>query len=84
MSIPVDVVGRTVSFRPSPSSDVLYGEVVNVGFQWPYPKDKNGLRYLKKQISIMLPDGRVLNMSATPEDIEKYRIVAENEKQEAW
>ena len=84
MSIPVDVVGRTVSFRPSPSSDVLYGEVVHVGFQWPYPKDKNGLRYLKKQISIMLADGRVLNMSATPEDIEKYRIVAENEKQEAW
>ena len=84
MSIPVDVVGRTVSFRPSPNSDVLYGEVINVGFQWPYPKDKNGLRYLKRQISVMLPDGRVLNMSAAPEDIKKYRIVAENEKQETW
>jgi len=79
---PVDVVGRTISFRPSESSDILTGEVVKVGFQWPYPKDKDGHRQLLKQISVLLPDGRIINMKAEAEDIKQYRIVAENQKEE--
>ena len=49
MNIPVDVVGRTISWRPSESSARLEGEVVRVGFQWPYPKDMiMALSQLKK------------------------------------
>ena len=70
---PIDVVGRTITFRPTESSDILMGEVVDVGFQWPYPKDKNGLPQLLKQISVLIPDGRVINMKAEPHDIKRYR-----------
>ena len=80
---PVDVVGRTISFRPTETSDILSGEVVRVGFQYPYPKDKNGLPQLLKQISVLLPDGRVINMNSEPEDVRKYRMVAENQKEDA-
>ena len=82
MSTPIDVVGRTISFRPNESSDIMYGEVVRVGFQWPYPKGKNGLPELRKQISVLLPDGRVLNMNAEQKDIRKYRMVAENQRED--
>ena len=84
MSIPapIDVIGRKISFRPTESSDILTGEVVRVGFQWPYPKDENGNRKLKKQISVLLPDGRILNMNAEQEDIRNYRMVAENLKED--
>ena len=77
---PIDTVGSTISFRPSENSDVLTGEVVNVGFQWPYPKDKNGQRQLLKKITVALPDGRIINMNAEQEDIKRYRMVAENQK----
>ena len=80
--VPIDVVGRTVSFRPSASSPRLEGEVIKVGFQWPYPKDKNGMRVLRKQVSILLPDGRTLKMNAEQEDIKRMEMVAENSNHE--
>ena len=83
IATPIDVVGRTISFRPSESSDIMMGEVVRVGFQWPYPKDKQGIPQLLKQISVLVPDGRVINMKAEPEDIKHYRMVAENQKDDA-
>lgn len=87
---PVDVKGRLISFRPTESSDILYGEVVNVyfdnGADPRYPKGsqgyKNGIRALFKKISVLLPDGRVLNMPAEQEDIKRLRMVAENQKED--
>ena len=90
MSIPapIDVKGRLISFRPNENSDVLFGEVVNVYFRMGadprYPKGsqgyKNGIRKLFKKISVLLPDGRLLNMNAEEEDIKRHRMVAENQK----
>ena len=92
MSIPapIDVKGRLISFRPTESSDILYGEVVNVyyrnGADPRYPKGsqgyKNGIRALFKCISVLLPDGRILNMPAEQQDIKDLRMVAENQKED--
>lgn len=92
MSIPapVDVKGRLISFRPNENSDILYGEVVNVYFRNGadprYPKGskgyKNGIRALFKCISVLLPDGRILNMPAEQKDIKNLRMVAENQKED--
>jgi hypothetical protein len=92
MSIPapIDVKGRLISFRPTESSDILYGEVVNVYFRNGadprYPKGsqgyKNGIRALFKCISVLLPDGRILNMPAEQQDIKDLRMVAENQKED--
>ena len=87
---PIDVKGRLISFRPTESSDILYGEVVNVyfdnGADPRYPKGsqgyKNGIRALFKKITVLLADGRVLNMPAEQEDIERLRMVAENQKED--
>lgn len=87
---PVDVKGRLISFRPTESSDIISGEVVDVYFRRGedprYPKGsqgyKNGIRKLFKKISVLLPDGRVLNMNAEQEDIKKFRMVAENQKED--
>jgi len=91
MSIPapIDVKGRLISFRPTESSDILYGEVVNVyfnnGADPRYPKGsqgyKNGIRKLFKKITVLLPDGRLLNMPAEQQDIRELRMVAENQKE---
>ena len=77
---PIDVIGQTITFRPSETSDILTGEVVGTGFQWPYPKDEKGQRQLLRKITVMLPDGRLINMKAEQEDIKRYRMVAENQK----
>ena len=92
MSIPapIDVKGRLISFRPNESSDIMHGEVVDVYFRTGedprYPKGsqgyKNGIRKLFKKISVLLPDGRVLNMNAEQEDIKRLRMVAENQKED--
>ena len=92
MSIPapIDVKGRLISFRPTESSDILYGEVIDVYFRRGadprYPKGskgyKNGIRALFKCISVLLPDGRILNMPAEQEDIKNLRMVAENQKED--
>ena len=82
--LPIDVLGRRVTFRPSPSSHILEGEIVKVYFKIGadprYPKGskgyKNGIRKLFKRVSILLPDGRVLNMSGEQEDIRQFEIVA--------
>jgi len=82
--LPVDVLGRRVTFRPSPSSHILEGEIVKVYFKTGedprYPKGskgyKNGIRALYKRLSILLPDGRVLNMSGEQEDIRQHEMVA--------
>jgi hypothetical protein len=87
---PIDVKGRLISFRPNESSDILYGEVVDVYFRRGedprYPKGsrgyKNGIRKLYKKISVLLPDGRILNMPAEHEDIKNLRMVAENQKED--
>ena len=87
---PVDVKGRLISFRPNEWSDILYGEVVNVYFRNGadprYPEGsrgyKNGIRKLFTCISVMLPDGRVLNMPAEQEDVKRLRMVAENQKED--
>ncbi len=85
---PIDVLGRTISFRPSANSNVIQGEVVKVYFRTGadprYPEGsqgyKNGIRKLSKKISVLIPDGRILNMSAEQEDIRAYQMVADNQK----
>ena len=70
IGIPIDVKGRLISFRPTESSDIISGEVIDVYFRRGadprYPEGsqgyKNGIRKLFKKISILLPDGRILNM----------------------
>ena len=87
---PIDVKGRLISFRPNEFSYILYGEVVDVYFRYGedprYPKGsqgyKNGLRKLFKKISVLLPDGRILNMPAEQQDIKDLRMVAENLKED--
>ena len=82
--LPVDVPGRRVSFRPSPSSHILEGEVVRVYFKWGedprYPKGslgyKNGMRQMYKRIGVLLADGRILNMSCEQEDLRQNELVA--------
>ena len=84
--VPVDVVGRTVSFRPSPSSPTMQGEVASVYFRIGadprYPKGskgyENGMRKLSKRLGIVLPDGRTLRMSGEHEDIKDMEMVALN------
>ena len=90
IDVPIDVKGRTISFRPSESSDIMTGEVVDVYFRRGedprYPKGsdgyKNGIRKLFKKISVMLPDGRILNMNAEQDDVRNFRMVAENQKED--
>jgi len=87
---PIDVKGRLISFRPNERSDILYGEVVDVYFDKGadprYPKGsqgyKNGIRKLFTKISVLLADGRILNMPAEQEDIKRLRMVAENQKED--
>ncbi len=87
---PIDVKGRLISFRPTEGSDILYGEVIDVYFRNGadprYPKGsqgyKNGIRALFKKITVLLADGRVLNMPAEQEDIRRLRMVAENQKED--
>lgn len=83
--VPVDVPGRTVSFRPSNSSHILTGEVFKVYYRMGedprYPKGskgyKNGMRQLYKKLSVILPDGRILNMSGEHEDLKAIGMVVE-------
>ena len=90
IGVPIDVKGRQISFRPTESSDIISGEVVDVYFRRGadprYPKGsqgyKNGIRKLFKKISVLLPDGRVLNMNAEQEDVKKFRMVAVNQKED--
>lgn len=84
MSIPVDVVGRTISWQPTLSSARLEGEVIRVGHQWPYPKDANGLPQLKRELSVLLPDDRVLNINCEQEDIHRLSMRAEDQGEIAW
>ena len=87
---PIDVKGRQISFRPTESSDIISGEVVDVYFRRGadprYPKGsqgyKNGIRKLFKKISVLLPDGRVINMNAEQDDVKKFRMVAVNQKED--
>ena len=82
--LPVDVIGRRVSFRPSPSSHILEGEVIKVYFKMGadprYPKGskgyKNGMRKLFQKLSIILADGRILNIPSEQEDIKQLEVVA--------
>jgi hypothetical protein len=79
---PVDVVGRIISFRPTPSSDILIGEVIKVWYDIvPHPTQ---YRKLNTMIRVELPDGRQLNMKAEPEDVKRYRMVAENLNDNNW
>ena len=83
---PVDVPGRKVSWKPSPYSDRMYGEVVHVGFRWPYPKDpkypSGNVRMLKKVISVAIPDGRIFKMSGEHEDLKKIGMIAESSSED--
>ena len=84
MAIPVDVVGRTVSWQPSPACARLEGEVIRVGHQWPYPRDKNGIPQLVRQITVLLPDERVLNINCSQKDISRLSMRAEDQGEIAW
>lgn len=90
--VPVDQVGRTISFRPTAVSDILVGDVTRVwydiGADPRYPKGskgyKNGMRKLFKKITVELPDGRSLNMPCEEEDVKALRMVAENSMTDHW
>lgn len=76
----VDIVGRTVSFRPTASSDILFGEIVGVRLDLRKPADaeyEHTRRYFKI-ISVELPDGRILNMSGEHEHLKSIRMIAED------
>ena len=83
---PVDVVGRKVSWKPSPNSDRMYGEIVHVGFQWPYPKDpkypSGNVRMLKKQLTVAIADGRLFKMSGEIEDLKRIGMIAESSSED--
>jgi hypothetical protein len=87
---PVDVVGRKVSWSPANNSDRLYGEVIKVYFKMGadprYPKGsqgyKNGIRALFQKMSIILADGRVLNISSEMEDLKAIGMIAESSSDE--
>jgi len=82
---PVDVKGKNVSWKPTESSDRLYGQVVDVflkiGADPRYPKGsrgyKNGIRKLWKHITVEIGDGRRFTMSGEHEDLKKIGMVAE-------
>jgi hypothetical protein len=82
---PVDVVGRKVSWSPAKNSDRLYGEVIKVYYRMGadprYPLGsqgyKNGIRALFQKMSIILADGRVLNISSEQEDLKAIGMIAE-------
>jgi hypothetical protein len=87
---PVDVVGRKVSWSPAKNSDRLYGEVIKVYYKMGadprYPKGsqgyKNGIRKLFQKMSIILGDGRVLNISSEMEDLRAIGMVAESNNED--
>lgn len=83
---PVDVPGRKVSWKPSLNSDRMYGEVVHVGFKWPYPKDpkypSGNVRMLKKVISVATADGRIFKMSGEQEDLKKVGMIVESSSED--
>ena len=76
----VDIVGRMVSFRPNPNSDILFGEVVKVKMDLRIPENPEypHSREYHKTISVELGDGRILSMSGDHEDLKKIRMVAES------
>ena len=80
---PVDEVGKKICWRPHPSSDLFYGEVVNVGFTYhPHPKYPNtSLRELRKQLTVIIPDGRIFKMSGEHEDLKARGVVAAGEEE---
>lgn len=77
---PVDVVGKNISFKLNPNGIRMYGEVVHVGFKWPYPKDPkypNGnVRMLKKVLSVATADGRIFKISGEQEDLKRNQVIA--------
>lgn len=83
---PVDVIGRKVSWSPSKNSDRMYGEVVHVGFKFPYPKDpkypSGNVRQLKKVLSVMIPDGRIFKMSGEHKDLKRMGMIAESSSED--
>jgi hypothetical protein len=76
----VDVIGKMVSFRPNPNSDILFGEVVKVKMDLikPVNPEYPHSREYHKTISVELGDGRILNMSGDHEDLKKIRMVVES------
>ena len=76
----VDIIGRTVSFRPTKSSDILFGEVVGVRLDLRKPIDAEyeHTRKYFKVISVELPDGRIMNMSGEHEYLKSIRMIAED------
>lgn len=76
----VDVIGKMVSFRPNPNSDILFGEVVKVRMDLVIPKNPEypHTRVYHKTISVELGDGRILNMSGDHQDLKKIRMVVES------
>lgn len=83
--VPVDVPGRNVSFRPTKSSHIMKGEVVKVFFKMGadprYPKGslgyKNGMRKLFKKMTVILPDGRLLNIPAEQDELRSISMVVD-------
>ena len=74
---PIDEVGKKICWRPHPSSDLFYGEVVNVGFTYhKHPKYPNtSLRELKKVLTVMIPDGRMFKISGEHEDLKANGVI---------
>jgi len=79
--VSVDVPGRMVSWKPSASSNRLYGIVDRVFLTMKkHPKDPS-LRKLYKHLVIELMDGRKITVSGEHEDLKKLGIVAETIEQ---
>ncbi len=78
---PVDVKGRKVSWQPSVSSHRLYGEVLDVRKRSaPDPKYPNTqCRVLKTVLHIIIPDGRVFQISGEHEHLKKIDMIAEDQ-----
>jgi len=76
----IDVVGKMVSFRPNPNSDILFGEVIGVRMDLRIPENPEypHSREYHKTITVELGDGRILNMSGDHQDLKKIRMIAES------
>lgn len=67
----VDIPGRRVSWKPSASSDILYGEVVSVHLRLTQCPKYDHARIYRKVLKVIIPDGRIFTLSGEHDNLKK-------------
>jgi hypothetical protein len=67
----VDVPGRRVCWKPSISSDILYGEVISVHLRMEQCPKYSHARVYKKVLKVIIGDGRIFTLSGEHENLKK-------------